>query len=1175
MGLMSILLNTVLAQQPPVSGLQLHLDAGLIEGVTDGASLSNGWQDVSGNGYHALPGTAPIYVSNGGGCIPAVRFNGIDQYLQVAMPTGPAATVFMVYANRRDPLLVQHRDTLLSSDAAGAGIHLSSSRYVDGQHIVQFGWDKDSLFNSAYQSQIGADEIIQWNAVDSMDGGTWYNGGTLPSLDDAGVGALLRSPSYGVVMTTRSISSSLSDHTNTVVNSAGDRLGLGPAGGSDIYFRQTEASAWAFDFDRDVELRQIMFDAMGNADDRVRITIEGGSTYVLDRNDCAETSAWSGDGSMEVHTFPVPVFVAAGSDITVAAADSSGASGNAWQLAGVIVGVPDPAPDYPGFVAQEGAGIDVSTRVNGRRTEDAGTDIFRDRYYIGSAVYSQVPGSSALTIGAANGAGGDFGENDIREILVYDHALSDADRRAVLSYLGDKYDIEVIDRSPDHPVEAYNHVLGTQQIGRQYTFGESGIQVLDAARAHYRQGSRVFKLAISNKYAYQNGVQDDPNITSLTEVVRDVEGIRSVLDMPFTDILFWANTFSVPSWGQVATDTGLDAATEQLIYDEFYELTEYLLTNYTDSGKSFYLGNWEGDWLLAGEGSQDPENDITVAKINGMIDWATVRQQAVDDAKAAVAHTNVNVWYYLEMNRGDWAVDGRPCVVKSVMPSLTNLDFVSFSAYTTKNKTEAQVHQMLDTIHNALPSHPTLTGCRLMIGEHGYGRGTDSRETQAFKHRDTMRHCFTWAGGPPRFILHWEFFWNELNTGTGLYMDMHHISEDNERHPIYYLHENFYRDMRRWVEDYYATNGSVPSASVYAAQAVQTLDNISLVEYEPCLDILYTTPLIQFGGAVDSITNPNWQAQIGAEQIIQWNGVNSWGGGFNANGSVGGTSGRGIGAALWSSNSALTLTTRDISSTLPGGTNTYSSGTPNVLGVTGGDNAKFDAQYDEEWTFDFDADVVLKKLILTALEFSGETIEVTIGGFYTNTFVRADCDPVSWEPSANRFVYTFSGGGLSVPAGTDIRLGATSTGVWGLQGVVVEAFTTNVPVFNYDAWAAGWVVDIGDPTNDYDLDGVLNIYEFGLGGNPTNAADGGLPQSYEMVSLGGSNMMIYVYPQRHDPDSGLSYYLVTDTDLLEAPGWTNTGYQVDGTNITGGTFDYVTNMVPMDVDEKFIKLIID
>ena len=72
--------------------------------------------------------------------------------------------------------------------------------------------------------------------------------------------------------------------------------------------------------------------------------------------------------------------------------------------------------------------------------------------------------------------------------------------------------------------------------------------------------------------------------------------------------------------------------------------------------------------------------------------------------------------------------------------------------------------------------------------------------------------------------------------------------------------------------------------------------------------------------------------------------------------------------------------------------------------------------------------------------------------------------------------------------------------------------------------------------------------------------------------LGGT--LEYTYAQRTD-DSTLDYYLEL-TDDLTGNTWTNDGYSVVATNVTGGTFDYVTNHIStLDKDEKFIKLIIE
>ena len=128
---------------------------------------------------------------------------------------------------------------------------------------------------------------------------------------------------------------------------------------------------------------------------------------------------------------------------------------------------------------------------------------------------------------------------------------------------------------------------------------------------------------------------------------------------------------------------------------------------------------------------------------------------------------------------------------------------------------------------------------------------------------------------------------------------------------------------------------------------------------------------------------------------------------------------------------------------------------------------------------------------------------------------------------------------------------------------------SNVVATAYETWAAGF--GVGAATEDDDDDGLSNIYEYGLGGNPTNGADLGL--SSTLAAAGGT--LTYIHPQLSDPNSGLDYHLEITEDLVFGT-WTNAGYGVAGTNIVVGDFDYVTNEVSTTTKPtQFIKLIID
>ncbi len=127
---------------------------------------------------------------------------------------------------------------------------------------------------------------------------------------------------------------------------------------------------------------------------------------------------------------------------------------------------------------------------------------------------------------------------------------------------------------------------------------------------------------------------------------------------------------------------------------------------------------------------------------------------------------------------------------------------------------------------------------------------------------------------------------------------------------------------------------------------------------------------------------------------------------------------------------------------------------------------------------------------------------------------------------------------------------------------------------DFDIWAEQFPLSEG-PDGDDDDDGLSNLYEFGLGGNPTNAADQGSLPTYTVVGAGGTNWFECVHPVSSNPESDLGYTLVLSENLVFG-GWTNAGYIATGTNVTGGPLNYVTNRVPIATgDAKFMHLLIE
>lgn len=141
-----------------------------------------------------------------------------------------------------------------------------------------------------------------------------------------------------------------------------------------------------------------------------------------------------------------------------------------------------------------------------------------------------------------------------------------------------------------------------------------------------------------------------------------------------------------------------------------------------------------------------------------------------------------------------------------------------------------------------------------------------------------------------------------------------------------------------------------------------------------------------------------------------------------------------------------------------------------------------------------------------------------------------------------------------------------------------EVFQLRIPGGSpSENWATGFGLTGADAAADADPDGdgINNLYEYGLGGDPTNPAFWGIAPVYGTLADGGTNWFEYIYPKRSALDSGLTYHLET-TDNLIYTAWADSGYTVQGTGTIDADFDAVTNRVSTEVeDEQFIRLIIE
>ena len=408
----------------------------------------------------------------------------------------------------------------------------------------------------------------------------------------------------------------------------------------------------------------------------------------------------------------------------------------------------------------------------------------------------------------------------------------------------------------DPRVDTFNVRAGTQTFSPKYQF-TTNTALVETALAIRDLGSDIFKGYLGKGMSGQYpGVTIPGNVTNLLTLARDEPSTRRVLDLPFRHLLLWSYCFSASS--DAAFADGFSSTERAKEYAEMFAFSRYLLTNYNGSGKSFYLGHWEGDWyLLPGYNTAVNPSPTT---IQGMIDWLNTRQQAVDDAMRTTPHTNVAVYHYTEVNRVRDAMfnaaTNNQRLVNMVLPYVTNLDFVSWSSYDGMNLATTDLHATLDYIEAHLPTNkaPAIAGRRVWIGEYGWG-GSNTSEQQEPLTRAYFQKLLPWS---PRFILFWEMYDNE-NKAYGL------IDSSGTKTPCWYLHSRFINRARLLTARFLETSGRLPTDGEFAALLTPPLGQPLPA---PVPLALSSQSLLAITGSVATVTGTLEQGAYGDEGAV-------------------------------------------------------------------------------------------------------------------------------------------------------------------------------------------------------------------------------------------------------------------------------------------------------------------
>lgn len=243
-------------------------------------------------------------------------------------------------------------------------------------------------------------------------------------------------------------------------------------------------------------------------------------------------------------------------------------------------------------------------------------------------------------------------------------------------------------------VKVIKDIFGATHIAGWYNF-TSRPYLLEGLDFYKTFGSTAIKTTLTSV----NGKMYDaypfnhtwPNFATLKDVAQHV-----MIDSLFKRQHIKTHTFWTTTKLQGKFKEGPDFNHSNFLNEEqqFYDLTKHLLTTYGSMNKTFVYQNWEGDWMLRGEGVAW-ENDPTLIpkdvdwEIEGMSRLIRARHMGTERARNEFSGANAKVFYATEFNKlwtqknGTFITmedNGTPSVLANVIPH-TRLDLTSWSAY--------------------------------------------------------------------------------------------------------------------------------------------------------------------------------------------------------------------------------------------------------------------------------------------------------------------------------------------------------------------------------------------------------------------------------------------------------------------------------------------------------------
>ena len=327
-------------------------------------------------------------------------------------------------------------------------------------------------------------------------------------------------------------------------------------------------------------------------------------------------------------------------------------------------------------------------------------------------------------------------------------------RFAVLLVLGVCIGWSRAEEARDNP-KALPDIVGVTHVDGKYHLTENDF-LNEGADQILGLGSRVIKVWFHNPSKSYSFNSQWPVAESMVETAESPY-FKELFGKPFTTYIMMC--FS-KGRGAAYFRSGITAEQKLDEQRQFYELTRHLLTTYRQTGKTFVLQHWEGDWLI--RSSYNGKVDPTPEAIEGMIGWLNARQAGVERARREIGTNGVSVYHAAEVNRVVGSMrEGQANLVNKVLPH-TKLDLVSYSAWdaTSEHARDPNVfREALDFIAANMPDSPSFGNRNVYVGEFGMPENEFSAERIREMIPDVVRTAVDW--GCP-YVVYWQLYCNEL-----------------------------------------------------------------------------------------------------------------------------------------------------------------------------------------------------------------------------------------------------------------------------------------------------------------------------------------------------------------------------------------------------------------------------